>query len=338
MASNFNDELLDLEVTEYPDIIRPIIIRGEIDMNNMKNGNGKLVLKFSETIDLMTSEKANLTKMFLSNVTGEETILLESATVFTEEFAPSMTIFLPEALRVKAIQHSNTPGGDKTGLFLLAKSGCVRDIAQNDVHFIHALPINETADTTLPQFVEASINYGTGLLLITFTETIDITPASLVYLGNIYLSEKTQDNNIQLSGASTLSLDSLTVSITLREDQRVAALIRSGTRGGDNSSLVLDIYKDAIQDIAKNRINKTLNSTIQETRDKIDPKVLNASINYNNGVFIFQASETIDLQPRSLLNLNLIHLRNTHGDASRDTINLDGHRRMPKHSYSKAVK
>jgi hypothetical protein len=124
MATNLNNQLLNLQVIEYNDTIKPIITGAKIDLND----NAKLVFYFSETVDLLSQAKVDLNKLFLSNVTGEETVSLSASTITTEEYALSITVHLVESARVKAIENSNTPGGDNTGLLLFVKDGCLKKL------------------------------------------------------------------------------------------------------------------------------------------------------------------------------------------------------------------
>eukprot|EP00505_MAST-04D_sp_SCG-Rhode-Island_P000912 Stramenopile-MAST_4_protein_912 len=286
MATNLNPSILNRQVHEIADTIDPEIVNVTIDYND-----GKLIGHMSETIDLMVASKINRNKLFLANQSEEESVSLFASEVFLEEFALTFTLILTETSRVEGIKRSGTMGGDGGPLYLYAKSGAVVDIAQNEQVKTSGIIIYETEDTTSPTFVSCSLNYGIGSLVIVASETIDATPADLVLLGNIYLSQTGGSNDLQLHGAKVIAIDALRITIILSETQRVAALVKSGTPGGDNSSLVLDIYHGALQDIAMKKMQTIRNNSITEIRDW----------GQATGILVLRASETIDTTPSSFV-------------------------------------
>ena len=72
----------------------------------------------------------------------------------------------------------------------------------------------------------------------------------------------------------------------------------------------MNVLSGAVSDIGENRnINATI-LTIVEHPDIITPRILSAEVDYNVGVLIIRASETIDSTPKSLVNVSLIHIAN----------------------------
>ena len=98
----------------------------------------------------------------------------------------------------------------------------------------------------------ATLNYSTGVVLMTFTETIDVplgwsttTNLQQVYLQNISASSMPSNDTagtISMQGAFVTARDSHVVEITLVEEQRARAIALSGVVGGDGGSLVLDMF------------------------------------------------------------------------------------------------
>jgi hypothetical protein len=95
----------------------------------------------------------------------------------------------------------------------------------------------------------ATLNYSTGIVLMTFTETIDVplgwsttTNLQHVHLQNNSAPSNNGTGTISMLGAFVTVRDSHVVEITLVEEQRARAIALSGVVGGDGASLVLDMF------------------------------------------------------------------------------------------------
>ena len=95
----------------------------------------------------------------------------------------------------------------------------------------------------------ATLNYSTGIVLMTFTETIDVplgwsttTNLQHVHLQNNSAPSNNGTGTISMQGAFVTVRDSHVVEITLVEEQRARAIALSGVVGGDGASLVLDMF------------------------------------------------------------------------------------------------
>jgi hypothetical protein len=87
-------------------------------------------------------------------------------------------------------------------------------------------------------------------MTFTCSETVDVTPASKVDLSLIFISDLTGDHTVSMFGATINSVsDDPTVTLTLTEAQRVAAIAISGVPGGDNDAVVLDVEPGSLTDI-----------------------------------------------------------------------------------------
>ena len=65
----------------------------------------------------------------------------------------------------------------------------------------------------------------------------------------------------------------------------------------------LDVYSGAVQDVATNLNLNNFGITVTETADTTNPFFISGVIDYNNGILVINASETIDTTPRSYVNL-----------------------------------
>ena len=300
-----------LLVSESPDLIRPQIASLSLEL-----GTGVLTVTASETVDV---SKVNLTRLFLSNSVGENTIRLQGDTALdydtlqadvTEVDGVSFQITLTEVQRVRAIENSGTDGGDGAQMVFDAPvDGGFTDIAQNDNLPQNGLTLTEIEDSIAPVLLKASLDYSDGTLVIDASETIDSTPsgnavsnmdmALLIVLSNFHLAETTGATTINLAGAnSVVQLDRQQVTIVLSESQRAAAVVSSGmSPGGDGSALKLDCSAGAVRDIAGNLNVDNLNLTIIESPDIVLPTVTSATLDLANGRLVVLTSETLDLTP-----------------------------------------
>ena len=112
----------------------------------------------------------------------------------------TVTITLTELQRVQSIAMSNTPGGDSTAVVVDFSAGAVRDVGTNQNAIQLDVPMTETADTILPIVLSGAIDYGTGILLVNASETIDVTEASLVDLQRLFLAQTSTDSRWGVSG------------------------------------------------------------------------------------------------------------------------------------------
>ena len=120
--------------------------------------------------------------------------------------------------------------GDGTPLVIDIAAGSFKDLAGNNLVEALGLVINEVPDTITPTLIgSATLQYGTGLLRLSMSETIDLTPIDLINMTKFFLSNSTGDKAHSLSGAKITSVDTALI-IELTELQRVNALASSGTR------------------------------------------------------------------------------------------------------------
>ena len=94
----------------------------------------------------------------------------------------------------------------------------------------------EIPDAVPPTVQSAQIDYTTGIVIITVSETVDTTPVSRVDLSKILGVQDTGDSTppdaTVFTGATVTATDGTTLIITLTEPQRVATIRNSDTNGG----------------------------------------------------------------------------------------------------------
>ena len=106
--------------------------------------------------------------------------------------------------------------------------------------------------------------------------------------------------------------DGFSVTLVLTELERVRAIERGATTGGDGSSLNLTLLAAAVHDIGTNPSNPTSNLgvIIQEVDDTTPPRVVSATVDLGTKVMIISSNEWIDSTPSSLVDLSNTHVSN----------------------------
>ena len=221
--------------------------------------NGELVIDFRETIDL-TTYGVNLSALVLTNTSTGATdgIRLTGATTVVGEssFVTAVVTILTETQRAWAVLYSGTSGGDGGALLLQLEGNAFFDLSGNGNEAV-SFTVAELADIVPPVITAASINYETGHLAITFSESIKYQltpryPLSYFHLPRIYLSNGTSppasfvtandavaavDNDyVSLYGSQVLDYHGGAVmTLKVLEPTRVQGIEMSGTKGGDAS-------------------------------------------------------------------------------------------------------
>ena len=195
----------------------------------------------------------NLSKISLVNQSGiaDNQINLAGAEILSLD-GTKIELLLSEKQRVRAIELSGQPGGDKSPLFLDVIGGAIRDRAQNFNLNAFGIPVIENADTVPPELISASLDFNNGVLTLNASEWIDATPTSLLKLDLMFIANNTYEKGIMILNGVIDSVDGYEINITLTEAQRAKSLIMSGTRGGDGGALFLRVLSGAFQDIAQN--------------------------------------------------------------------------------------
>ena len=189
----------------------------------------------------------------------------------------SITILLTEAQRVRGIEISGTSGGDGIAVVLDALVGAVVDMAGNPSEAHLNLAVSETQDSILPTITSAEIFLGTGVLQVTASETIDVTPTTYVIESGIVVDNGALPSGtalglerwIRLEGAHVMQgdADGLIFTLQMTEQQRVHAIALSNTLGGDGVSTVLDVDASAVRDIAGNLVLEDADNVMTEHAD-----------------------------------------------------------------------
>ena len=128
LAGNPNVGQTNLVVRESADTIPPVLLGATLHL-----GNGTIIITAGEVIDTQPAANVDLTKMTLVNILGSadaaKDVELVGSTV-TEEHSLEVTLTLTQTQRARAVEISNTPGGDNEPTILSCVSGAFVDIGK----------------------------------------------------------------------------------------------------------------------------------------------------------------------------------------------------------------
>ena len=250
--------------------------------------------------------------------------------------------------RAEAIRISGTSGGDTVPLTMNLEAAFLRDMAGNTNPITSTIVVLEIPDTTRPVLISATVNYGTGVIIMHTDEIMELTASGTIDPTHIYLVDASQPpygtgpihtgltyydgtgtngiyqtrthNGVRLGGNVQLTGDGTVLQITMTETQRIESLVLSGTSGGNAVPLNLSVAEDAFSDLAGNKI-VPIDIVLEEFPDAILPRITAARIDLTAGMLSLDFSETIDITPTSLLILSKLKIVNVTGD---NDVNLGG--------------
>jgi len=270
-------------VTEIPDTTAPEVT----GWATLDYGVGVLVVTFSETIDASETDPE---KFHINDVAGTDDVTLSNLPRDTD--AITLRFILEEWERAAALAISWQSDG--TPVVLDVDAIGVKDIAGNEISESDGNPVMEIQDMDDPSVIGATLDYNTGVLTVTFSETIN---AEETVPGGFHLRSATgvSEDEVTLTKAPDY-VDAITLTFTLTEGQRVAALAISGVAGGDDSNpVVLDVDAGAVMDMGLNELAEDdYDNPVTEIADVTAPTVESATLDYNTGVLTVLFSETVD--------------------------------------------
>ena len=225
----------DRPVTVIPDTVPPEFSSAVLDL-----GTGTLDITFGETVDITPASMFDLSKMFLEGTGQGSRISLAGTTITATGDSHVVTIALTELQRQAAIS------GDVTELDLGA--GSVSDTSGNDILSSLDNPVTVVPDAVKPTLSAVALDAQSGVLNVTFSETVDITPASMLDLSKIFLGGTGQGNRISLTGATlTTTGDNFIIIIATLAESHLQSALSYG------SNLVMSLNPRAVSDTSGNQ-------------------------------------------------------------------------------------
>ena len=173
----------------------------------MDYDSGILIILFSETIDSTPKSLVDVTLVRLHNQSGVYDLAVHlNGSLVTASDQVEVTIKLTEQQRVAGIAISGTPG-DGNAIILDADQNAFIDIAQNGIALTRNIVVTESKDFRHPNITSAKILLGTGQLILSADETIDVSPAELVNLSLLHIENITGDTEISLLDSKVIEGD-----------------------------------------------------------------------------------------------------------------------------------
>ena len=150
-----------------------------------------------------------------------------------------------------------------------------------------SVPIINVALASGPRLTSSDLDEATGILRITFSDRIDVTPASLIDLSNMTIRDSGQ--SVSLAGAALdTKADSAGISIQLTEGQGRSVAAMESPR--------LDVADSAVTDTSGNPIHHTYGNAITVT-DYAPPEVVSVALDEATGILKITFSDRIDVTP-----------------------------------------
>ena len=306
VANNPTLQQHGISVTEIEDTIDPNLLSATLNLTDVgHNDEGASFLRITadETID---TTHVDLTKLFVVDQTGDSSLALTGAAILPAD-GLVFTIVLTEVQRVFCLERSGEPGGDNVAILLDARGAAVSDVGERPNPETNAIVVTEAPDSRDPRVIAASINLGSGVFVITHSETVDATPSTNLDLSKLSIVERDRDSLVSGIGPNTIGSANLAnllgatvapsnlpaVTMQLTPDQRDWAIRNSNTPGGDRTPNVLEVVAAAIRDMGLNPLDTSLNITVVETPDTTPMTITSATIDLNNGTLVFYATEHV---------------------------------------------
>ena len=293
-SGNFTPSAVFGGTSYTPDTNAPTLVTSSADRPALDEGTGILTLTFSESVK--DGSNVDLTKIFIAGSTtasgGTALSVLGDASevTSTSDTDSTITVELREPARLAAIGHT-TP-------YVYFASGAVVDLSnQTLAASTAAAEITDTADNDPPTVESAALDEGTGILTITFDETVDVSSASsngasfelregASATDNLASEVVLSDGEIQ-SGQS----DGLTFKFELDEDSRRDAISLSNPYLYVAAGAITDIVTPTANAIAAN----TDGTVIDDTDDDDGPDVEAVALNEGTGVLTITFDEEVDV-------------------------------------------
>ena len=251
----------------------PLLLSSTLDLTSKE-----LSLAFDETVDVSALD---LTKFHFSNIgeTTEEPLSggsLGDATAPQDDGA-TVVLTIPDDLAAFA--------GSLRVPHVDIDAGAYRDVAGNQNAQNHDNDMLVVTDTTPPTLDSAALDAHSGLLTLTFSDTVSAAPAYNVDLSRIYLSSPNTSDEHALTGSSVLNeSNSSEIRIRLSEQLRRAAI--------DGSS-ELDVQRGAFVDPFRNALPASADVAVSVTPDTTKPTLVSASLNANTGKMVLSFDEPV---------------------------------------------
>ncbi|KAL5488650.1 hypothetical protein EMCRGX_G017626 [Ephydatia muelleri] len=296
------------------DKTKPMLIAFNLDMNA-----GTLTLIFDETVRASSLSTTQITLQNTQNnsgglnytLTGGSFSLLDSTTIVI-----NMSFYdLNQIKKLRGLATNATVGTSDT--YLSITSSTIQDMNQNQVTPIqrsNAISVtNITLDTTEPQLVSFNFDYNTEQIVLTFTETVDV---STLMFDQFSIIGYMPNDIYSLTGGSSPSMNDYIVVIQL-DVTDVNNLKKNRSIATSNTSTYLDLTPTAILDMYGNTLN-----FIQPVQVKLyqpdtrSPILVSFTLDMNSNLLLLTFNETVQITSLTVSQITLQQNRSLPLDGS----------------------
>ena len=282
-----------LQCTHTPDYTQPELTSFDLDMN----GVGRLTLSFSETVDPSTLIVSEIMLIGLSNETHTIQSTLFAASPPRDSIA--ITIGRNELNIIKSLPNLASVAINTN---ISVSSIAVQDMNRNNLTAVDSMNVNAfSRDETSPQLESFSLNMNTGVLGMSFSETIN---GSSFDPTQITLRSDSSDISAvshTLTGGYWVKLyqDSLNLSLTIDDLNELKRLIGLAD---ERYHTYISITSDTLNDMNSGETSNPIVgislvsalNTDNFTEDITRPNLVNFTLNLTSEVLILTFDETVN--------------------------------------------
>ena len=289
--------------------------------------NGSLLIQFSETIDASTFDSTALTFQTLYTTSPLQNYTLTSDSYTNSSDGTEIKIYLSHTDLVE-IQKRQELCSRQGNCYIVFTEDLIMDKSGNPITAVEAgtapgfLAMSFIHDTLPPQLMSFDFDAELGLLLLNFTEPVDVS--EFVSSGiHIQGSDNTTDYYTLTGGdAGNVDSDMIIVNLTSVDFNAIRALPYAKESSNTYLSLDSSSFKDVA--IIPNQVVPILNTQALNVRnyisDNIPPSILEFTLNLNQDQLIITFTESV-----SIASLNTSSLQLAGNISDPDTaVNLTG--------------
>ena len=252
---------------------------------SLNDTTGVLTLRFNETMDASTINLANVRLQDGASASGGTA--LSGATVAYVD-GVDITVTLTSGQRTAAAGYADLH-------VRFVATDAIRDTSNNQL-FAVTKAVSTTNDTAAPTLSSAALDEGTGILTLTFSETIDVSSATDGAQFEIRDGASATDNLASEAVLSTAEIqsgqsDGTAFKFVLNETSRQAVISMSNPHMYIAAGAITDTATPTANSIAA----KAAGTDISQTFDDDAPSVSSADMHEDTGVLTATFSETVDV-------------------------------------------
>ena len=300
-----------------PDAIRPELLSYNLNLT-------------SETLELLFSETVNATSLYVpafqlvaespanANTTSfqltEDSVIIGGNPFGQDDTFVTITLGTNDLNAIKslidlAVSNSST--------YLAFSSEAIADMTGNSVVATNSddpVPVEIfTEDAIQPTLVRFDLNMNSGVLSLTFDETVNgssFDPSGLTILATPSVSNSTDSEAfLTLSGAQNFTLDFTTIIDVLLLDDDLNEIKRQRGLAVDDSTAFLSIAEESVFDMNQNAIVPINESNAQAvtvfTNDTTAPVLLGFDLNLTSELLTLEFSETVRVSTLEIMQVTI---------------------------------